>query len=130
MGTSTWMVLLTTAFRAVSGAMLFLLFVFLFRKSFESREGLVPQFRKMIPQGRNPLRIKIVNPPRSFATVVNQTGLLQDLQMLRYGRTRDRQPGGQLVDRVGMLGQHSEDGQARGVAEGGESVFYVSVHLR
>jgi len=84
----------------------------------------------MIAQECDALRIQLVNAPRACPAVADQTSLFEHPQVLRDGGAGHRQPGRQFVYRVGMMAEHLEDGQAGGIAEGGQAVLYVSIHLR
>ena len=84
----------------------------------------------MVAEQREALGIEFVNASRAHTPVAHQTRLLQHAEMLGYGWPRDRQPCRQFVYRPGMRSDHFEDGQAGGVAQGRESVLYVSIHLR
>jgi len=110
--------------------MLFLLFVFLFRKRFERLKGLVPELGEMIAQQRDALRVQFINPPRTGATVADQACFFQNAEVLRNGRARDRQPSCQLIHGLRMVTQHFEDGQPGRVAKSRQAILYVSIHLR
>jgi hypothetical protein len=130
MGTFTRSVRFTAAVRAVSGVILFLLLVFVFGGGLKNRQSLVPKVCKVVAQEGDALGIQFVDAARAVAAVAHKVGLLQDAQVLRDGRPGYGQAGGQFVHRAGVGAQHLEDGQAGRVAEGGESVLYVSIHLR
>lgn len=84
----------------------------------------------MVSEHRDPFRIQLIDPPRPIAPVAHQPGLLQHTQMLRHGGPGYRQASCQFIHGSGVFRQKVEDGLARGVAQCGEAVFYVSVHLR
>jgi len=110
--------------------MLFLLFVFLFRKPLERLKGLIPELGEMIAQQCDALGIQLINPPCSCATVADQACLFQNAEVLRDGRARDGQSCRQLIHGSRMVTQHFEDGQPGGVAKSREAILYVSAHLR
>ncbi len=84
----------------------------------------------MVAQHGEPLGIQFVDAAGAFAAVAHQSRVLQNAKMLGYGWARHGHAGGQFVHGAGGGAQHFEDGQAGGVAQGRESVLYVSVHLR
>lgn len=84
----------------------------------------------MVTQHGNALGIQFVDTAGAFAAVAHQSGVLQNAQMLGYRWARDGHARGQFVHGAGGGAQHFEDGQAGGVAQGRETVLYVSVHLR
>jgi len=83
----------------------------------------------MVAQERQTLGVELVDAARAFAAVAHQAGFLEDAEMLGNGRARNRETCGQFVDGPGRSAEHFKDGQAGRVAEGGESAFYVSIHL-
>jgi hypothetical protein len=130
MDTFTRMVRFTAAIGAASGDMSFLLSILFFRELLESCQSLAPKMSKMVAQQRDALGIQFVNAAGAVATVAHQASLLQYTEVLRDRGTRNRQSGSQLVHRARMGAQHIEDGQAGGIAQSGEAIFYVSIHLR
>lgn len=84
----------------------------------------------MVAQQGKALGIQLVNAACPFMAVADQAGLFKHAQMLRNGRARDRQTRGELVHGLGVRAQHFKDGQAGGIAQGRETVLYVSIHLR
>lgn len=84
----------------------------------------------MIAQQGDALGIQFVNAPRTRAAIAHQASVLQNAQMLRYCRARNRQPGGEFVHRARMAPDHFEDGQASGIAKSIQAILYVSTHLR
>lgn len=85
---------------------------------------------EMIAQHGNTLGIQFIDVTGAHASITHQAGLFEDPQVLRDGRARYRQAGGQLVNSVRVVTQHFEDGEPGGIAESGQSVLYVSAHLR
>lgn len=84
----------------------------------------------MVAEYGNSLGIQFVDAARAFAAVAHQAGVLQDAQMLGNGWARNWHARGQFIHGTRRSPQHFEDGQARRVAQGRETVLYVSVHLR
>ena len=84
----------------------------------------------MVSQERQSLGIQFVDSPRAFAPVAHKPGLLQHAKVLRNRGTRHRQSRRQFVYRARVGSNHFENGEARGITERGESVLYVSAHLR
>jgi len=84
----------------------------------------------MIAKQRQSLRIKLVDTPCAFAAVPHQSRLFQHPQMLRNRRAGNRQPRRQLIHRPRVIPQHLEDRQPGGIAQRGQPVLYVSIHLR
>ena len=104
--------------------------MFFFSELFERGKCLVPQLSKVIAEHRDTFGIQFINPPRTFPPVAHQPRILQHPQVLRNGRARDWQAGRKLVHGLGMLAQHLENSQPRGVAQCRQPVLYVSIHLR
>ena len=130
MGTPTRRVRLTAAVGAVCGAMLFLLFVRFLGGLLESRQCLIPKFGKMVAEKGQALGIELVDAARAGAAVANEAGLFEHAQVLRNRGTGNWQAGGEFIHGARRRAEHLENGQAGGVAKGGESVLYVSIHLR
>lgn len=84
----------------------------------------------MVAEERNALSVQFVDAAGASAAVTHQASLLEHAQVLRNGRAGDGQTGGEFVDRARMGTEHLKDSQASGIAQGGEAVLYVSVHLR
>ena len=84
----------------------------------------------MVAQHGNALGIQFVDTAGAFAAVAHQPGVLQNAQMLRNGWARHGHARGQFVHGARGSAQHFEDRQAGGVAQGRETVLYVSIHLR
>lgn len=84
----------------------------------------------MIAEQRETFGVQFIDSPRTYTSVAHQARFLQHAQMLRDGRPRHRQACRQFVHRAGMRADHFEDRQTGGVAQGRESVLYVSIHLR
>ena len=104
--------------------------MFCFGEFFERGKRLIPQLHKVVPQPRQALGVQFVNPPRARAAVAHQSRILQDPQVLRNGRPRYRQARGKLVHRLGVVAQHFKDCQPGRVAQRGQPILYVSIHLR
>lgn len=83
----------------------------------------------MIAEHREAFRVQFIDAPRTHAPVAHEVSLFQHAQVLGNRRPRHRKPGRQLVDRAGVRTDHFEDSPAGGIAQGGESVLYVSIHL-
>lgn len=84
----------------------------------------------MIAQESDALRIQLVDAPRACAAIAHQTRFLEHAQVLRHRGAGHRQPRSQFAHRMGMIAEHFEDAQSRGIAKSRESVLYVSIHLR
>ena len=84
----------------------------------------------MVTENDQPFRIEFVNAARAIAAVAHQASLFENAQMLRNCRARNGQTCGEFMNGARRGAQHLEDGQASGVAKGGEAVLYVSIHLR
>ena len=110
--------------------MQFLLFVFFFRNSLESRQSLIPQLRKVVSQFHNSPRIHFVNPPCPLSPVAHQPRIFQYSQMLRYRRPRNWHALRKFVHRPRMLRQHGKNRQSRRIAQCRQPILYVSIHLR
>ena len=104
--------------------------MFCFSELLEHGKRLIPQFCKVIAEQREALGIQFINPPCPVAAVAHQAGILQHPQVLRNGRAGNRQAGGKLIHRLRMVAKHLENGQPGGVAQCGQPVLYVSIHLR
>lgn len=84
----------------------------------------------MIAQQGQAFGIQFVDAARTFAAIAHQAGVFQHAQVLRNRRPGHREPRGELVHCQRLIAQHFEDGQAGGIAESGQAVLYVSIHLR
>ena len=104
--------------------------MFCFSELLKRGKRLIPQLSKVVAQKREPLRIQLIDPARTFAAVAHQPCILQDAQVLGNGRARYRQARRKLIHRLGMVAQHLENGQPGGVAQRRQSALYVSIHLR
>ena len=109
--------------------MIFLAIV-LFCHALKGGQRFVPEVREVVAQQGKPLRIQLVNSSRAVAAVADQARLLQDTQMLGDGGAGYGQAGGQFVNGARMSANHLKNCEARGVAESGQAVAQVSVHLR
>jgi len=84
----------------------------------------------MIAEELETLGIEFVDAAGAGAAVADESGLLEDAEMLGDGGTGDGKPGSEFVDGARMGSEEMENGEAGGVAQGGEAGFYVSIHLR
>ena len=107
-----------------------LLVVVLFCHTLKSGQGFVPEVREVVAQQGEPFGIQLINSARAVAAVADQARLSQTAQMLGDGGARYGQSCREFVNRARMSADHLKDGQASGVAESGEAVVNVSIHLR
>ena len=73
------------------------------------RERLGPEAVKFSSKRCQPIGVDLVDALLAGSLVDDETGVLQDLQMLRDRRPADGQLTGQLADRAGVLDQPLED---------------------
>jgi hypothetical protein len=66
------------------------------------------------------LRLEPARPPLSLASLLDQTGPLQHLEVFRDGRKTEIERGRQLRDRRLTLGQPGQDGSTGRIGEGRE----------
>jgi len=107
-----------------------LLSVVLFCDMLKGGESLVPEVREVVAQQGQPFRIQFIDSSRAVAAVADQARPFQNAQMLGDGGARYGQSCREFVNRARMSADHLKDGQASGVAESGEAVVNVSIHLR
>jgi hypothetical protein len=77
----------------------------------------LPERVELISQRGQRDRVEPVDPARSRRGGFHQAGVFQDLQVLGDRRPAHRQPGCQLPDGQGPVGQPGDDGQARAVGQ-------------
>jgi len=92
-------------------------------------EGFGPHLVEVSAQAGYSLRIELIKTARSGAAVKHKPGIFEHFQMLRNGRTADRESSRQLMDGQWPPGKPLEDCHARGVAKGIESGLEVSIHF-
>ncbi len=71
----------------------------------------------------DPARIEMIDAPGALRGLPDQSGLLQNLQMLRDGGPADRQSRGKLADRHGSLRHAFEDRATGRIAKGGKTLL-------
>src|SRR6266436_5206930 len=92
-------------------------------------ERVVPELIEPGPQGREPLRVDGVDAARAFRLVGDETGFLQHLEMLGYGRAADRHVLRKGSDRQRSGPEPLEHAAARRISQCDECLF-VSHSLR
>ena len=103
---------------------------------FEVGQRSLPQFVEVIPNRGDAEGIELVHVPSSFRSAGNQTRILEDAQMLRDSRSRNRQSQRDLSYRRRAGRQDLKDLPSSGVSKGGncrgsyDRPILVSDHLR
>jgi hypothetical protein len=87
----------------------------------EGAHGLRPHRVKVGAQARHSLWIEPVQAASTLALIRHQTGILQDFQVLGYGRPADGKGVGEFVYGEGAVGKTLKDGHARGISQCVES---------
>ena len=77
----------------------------------------MPEVVELFAQGRHPGRIEPVNPASSHGFFADQAGVLEDLEVLRYGRSRDGELRRQITDGHRPRGEHQHDRPPRPIPE-------------
>src|SRR5579863_2704069 len=126
MGACTRTDLRTTASSA-AGAML-LSCGWFFNGGLKAGHGFGPHLVKVSAKAGDALGMERVETARAVAGVEDEAGMLEDLEVLRDGGTRDGEMTRELVDGEGAGSELLKDGHARGVGEGIESGFEVGIH--
>lgn len=76
-----------------------------------------PETVEVGPHVGRPARIEAVEPPRTLRVIADETGLLQDLEVLRHCGPADRQPPRELPHGHGAVGQQRDDVAAPSVTQ-------------
>ena len=84
----------------------------------------------MVAQKRQTFGIEFVDATCAVAAIAHEASLFENTKMLGDGGARNGQTGGEFVDGARRGAEHFEDGQTGWVAQGRQTVLYVSVHLR
>src|SRR5215475_15262423 len=92
-------------------------------------ERVVPELIEPGPQGREPMRVDGIDAARALRVIGDETGFLQHLEMLGYGRPADRHVLRERSDRQWSGPEPLEHAAARWISQCGECLF-VSHDLR
>src|SRR5581483_3246535 len=92
------------------------------------RERLFPEPLELRAQLRQPVGIDAVDALPAGLPVDHQPGVLQDPQVLRHGGSGDREPSGELANRVRAADEPLEDGSPGRIRECGPCARRVSLH--
>src|SRR5215475_10250288 len=90
------------------------------KTAFQRVQPNAPELPKMLQptvEGRKAFRVKLVNSALRLDPDADELGVLQHLQMLRHGRSADREPACDLARRQLPLRQHLHDASALWVGE-------------
>src|SRR5882724_6513700 len=123
---ATWMLMGVTP----GSRFAFLVVLFFDRGFLERCEGAVPEFFEVRAHGHDAPCVDAVDAPRSLLPIDDETGFLQDAQMLRDRGTRHRHAQSELADGLRPRRDPLEDRPAGGVAERPERECMVSHRLR
>ena len=96
----------------------------------EGRERAGPEVIEVLAQGINGLGIDGIHPPGPGGSICYQVGAFGHAEMLRNRRPAHRELAGKFAHGQGTVKQTRQDGAPRGIAEGVELGFMVSIHLR
>jgi hypothetical protein len=102
----------------------------IFYRSLKCAEGRIPEAIEMSAETGNAPWIETVKTASPGLAVENETGLLEDAQVLGYGGTADGQAAGQFADGQRAGRELLEDGHACRIGDGIEAGLKVSIHLR
>src|SRR6185312_1539087 len=100
----------------------------LLRHLLEGGERSVPELVEVRAELADPRRVDLINAAVPGGPVGHEAGLLEHPQMLRDGRTADREPAGQLAHGPRTLGEKLEDLTPGRVPESVERKCLVSRH--
>src|SRR4051812_18632585 len=102
----------------------------LFDGDLVGREGTAPEPVEVGAERGEPVGVDAIDAAIARRLVNDETGVFEDLQVLRDGGPADREPAGELADRAWPLDQALEDRMPRAISQREPHVMLVSLHSR
>src|SRR5262245_6639286 len=96
------------------------------RRLFERSERAAPELIEVLPNVLQPRRVHLIQVARAPPCREDEPGLLQHLQVLGDGRSRDGEIARDLRDRARAVDEAFKDRSAGGIAQGGKGARNVS----